>query len=247
MSSCPLVSNAPTTSNDDLARLQRDIGYVFSDAALLRRALTHKSHSKQNNERLEYIGDAVLGYLIAVALYRHKRDMREDAMSLMRANLVRGTSLADVARQLGMAELLLLGSGEKKSGGRSRSSILADAFEALVGAIHEDGGITACAAVVDKLFKQRIEELDPEELKDAKTKLQEHLQATGLALPTYSISEVSGEDHKRTYTVRCEVESLKLVSEASASSRRKAEKAAADAMLAQLAKPKVNTRDNGYD
>lgn len=228
------MTNAPTSNEYDLTRLQRDIGYEFTDVALLRRALTHKSHSKQNNERLEFIGDAVLGYLIAVALYRQNRHLREDSMSLMRANLVRGTSLADAARQLGMAELLLLGSGEKKSGGRSRSSILADAFEALIGAIHEDSGIAACAEVVDKLFKARIEQLDPEELKDAKTKLQEQLQASGLALPNYRIADVTGQDHKRTYTVQCEVQSLKLTSEASASSRRKAEKAAAAAMLEQL-------------
>ena len=143
------MSNEPTTNDSSansaaLARLQDQLGYTFDDPALLQLALTHKSFAKQNNERLEFLGDAVLGYLIAEMLYRRNERVREDGLSLMRASVVRGSVLAQVARGLQLGPNLRLGSGERKSGGRDRDSILADAMEAVLGAMHEDGGIDPC-------------------------------------------------------------------------------------------------------
>ena len=227
------VTNVSTSknANADLTALQDQLGYSFRNLKWLHAALTHKSHSKPNNERLEFIGDAVLGYLIGVALFHRDENLAEDALSLMRAQLVRGSSLAEVARSINLAPHLKLGSGERKSGGRQRDSILADAFEAVIGAIHEDGGIQACHTVVQRLFAARIEELDADNLKDAKTRLQELLQGAQMALPVYAVLDVSGADHERRYTVSCEVAELGLACQASASSRRAAEKAAAEAML----------------
>ncbi len=214
-----------------LARLEARLGYSFGQPDLLRTALTHKSFSKQNNERLEFIGDAVLGYLVGIMLYRRDAALAEDSLSLMRARLVRGSTLAEIAREIGLTEFLRLGSGERKSGGRHRNSILADCLEAVVGAVHEDGGIEACAALVENLFSQRVASLDPEDLKDAKTRLQELLQGAGLPLPEYSVEAVAGADHQRQYTVQCRVDVLELTCRASASSRRGAEQAAAAAVL----------------
>lgn len=227
--------SAGVATGADLAVLQRRIGYQFQSPELLECALTHKSFSRLNNERLEFIGDAVLGYLVGLMLFRSDDTLAEDALSLMRANLVRGTTLAELARDIGLAPHLRLGTGERKSGGRQRDSILADAFEALIGAIHEDGGIQACTDVVEALFRPRLIGLDPENLKDAKTKLQELLQGAQMGLPEYQIVDVSGEDHQRSYTVDCQVTELALTSTASESSRRGAEQSAAAQMLLLLA------------
>lgn len=228
------VSSAPITKIDSnaLAKLQATLGYRFAQPELLLTALTHKSFSKQNNERLEFIGDAVLGYLIGIMLYRLDADLAEDALSLMRAKLVRGSTLAEVAREVNLADCLRLGSGERKSGGRQRDSILADCLEAVVGAVHEDGGIVACQTLVEQLFAARVAQLDPNDLKDAKTRLQEVLQGQRLALPDYAVEAVSGADHQRQYTVVCHVPGLKLRCQATASSRRGAEQAAAEQALA---------------
>lgn len=218
-------------SADNLAALQRSIGYQFSDLSLLQQALTHKSHSKTNNERLEFVGDAVLGYLVGSMLYRNYPHVQEDALSLMRAQLVRGKTLAQVAMRLNLPEYLQLGSGELRSGGRQRASILADALEAVIGAVHEDGGIEQAQQLVQKLFADLTQGLDAESLKDPKTRLQELLQGNGLDLPTYTVEQVSGADHQRQYTVKCEVPSLAVQAVAADSSRRSAEKAAAHEVL----------------
>ncbi len=218
-------------SADQLAKLQDKIGYHFREPALLRQALTHKSHSKANNERLEFMGDAVLGYLVGNMLYRHYPDVQEDALSLMRAQLVRGKTLAQVALTIHLSDYLLLGSGELRSGGRQRASILADALEAVIGAVHEDGGIEAAQRLVQQLFQGLTRGLDAESLKDPKTRLQELLQGQGLELPLYSVEQVSGADHQRQYTVKCEVPALDLMAQARESSRRAAEKASAQQVL----------------
>ena len=220
-----------TVSTADLERLQRKIGYRFKRLALLKQALTHKSFSKTNNERLEFMGDAVLGYLVGNMLYQHYPDVQEDALSLMRAQLVRGKTLAQVAGQIDLSEHLLLGVGELRSGGRKRASILADALEAVTGAVHEDGGIEHAQRLVHQLFSDLTLGLDAESLKDAKTRLQELLQGNGLDLPVYTVEEVSGADHQRQYTVKCEAESLNLMAVAKESSRRAAEKASAHEVL----------------
>lgn len=220
-----------TVSTADLERLQRKIGYRFKRLALLKQALTHKSFSKTNNERLEFMGDAVLGYLVGNMLYQHYPDVQEDALSLMRAQLVRGKTLAQVAGQIDLSEHLLLGVGELRSGGRQRASILADALEAVIGAVHEDGGIEHAQRLVHQLFSDLTLGLDAESLKDAKSRLQELLQGNGLDLPVYTVEEVSGADHQRQYTVKCEAESLNLMAVAKESSRRAAEKASAHEVL----------------
>ena len=216
-----------TDTADSLQALQNSIGYQFNDENLLQQALTHKSHSKPNNERLEFMGDAVLGYLVGNMLYRHYPHVQEDSLSLMRAKLVRGKTLAQVAMRMDLAQYLKLGSGEIRSGGRQRASILADALEAIIGAVHEDGGIDQAQQLVQKLFGELTQGLDAESLKDPKTRLQELLQGSGIELPSYTVEQVSGADHQRQYTVKCEVPSLSLQAIAADSSRRAAEKAAA--------------------
>ena len=211
------------------------LGYTFARTELLKLALTHKSFSKTNNERLEFVGDAVLGYLVGSRLFALYPEVQEDALSLMRAKLVRGKMLAEVARGLNLSAYLRLGSGELKTGGRDRASILADALEAVIGAMHEDGGITPCAEFVDVLFADLMQGLEAEVLKDPKTRLQEYLQAQGLDLPTYEVVDISGADHQRQFTVRCDVPTMQLQATSQASSRRAAEKAAASEVLAAIA------------
>lgn len=225
-----------TSSADaDLDTLQAQLGYTFARTELLKLALTHKSFSKTNNERLEFVGDAVLGYLVGSRLFALYPEVQEDALSLMRAKLVRGKMLAEVARGLNLSAYLRLGSGELKTGGRDRASILADALEAVIGAMHEDGGITPCAEFVDVLFADLMQGLEAEVLKDPKTRLQEYLQAQGLDLPTYEVVDISGADHQRQFTVRCDVPTMQLQATSQASSRRAAEKAAASEVLAAIA------------
>lgn len=225
---------AKSSRQSELGSLQQRLGYQFENLQLLEQALTHKSYAKENNERLEFVGDAVLGYLVGSMLYRKYPQVQEDALSLMRAELVRGQTLAVLAKELDLAPLLRLGSGELKSGGRQRDSILANAVEALIGAIHEDGGIQPCVGLVDMLYAERLENLDAESLKDAKTQLQELLQGQGLELPVYEIQDITGADHQRQYCVSCSVAALDKSASASASSRRGAEKAAAQLVLTQV-------------
>lgn len=214
-----------------LEKFQDRIGYRFNEPKLLQQALTHKSYSKTNNERLEFMGDAVLGYLVGSMLFRHYPDVQEDALSLMRAQLVRGKTLAQVASSIQLPEYLLLGSGELRSGGRERASILADALEAVIGAVHEDGGIEQAQGLVRRLFEDLTKGLDAQSLKDPKTRLQELLQGNGLELPLYTVERISGADHQRQYTVKCEVPALKLEAVAQESSRRGAEKSSAQQVL----------------
>ncbi len=232
--------NPSTTYTVQLQKFQQRLGYQFADDTGLRRALTHKSYSKTNNERLEFIGDAVLGYVVGHLLFVRYPNAQEDALSLMRSALVRGKTLAEVAVEIDLAPVLKLGEGELKSGGRQRQSILADAFEAVLGAVHEDGGIEACIGIIETLFLQRITHINDHELrdlKDPKTQLQEYLQGRKLPLPDYVVADVSGEDHQRVYTVACVVDALGERCTATAQSRRVAEKAAAAKMLDQISKP----------
>ncbi len=221
-------------SRPSLRGIEKKIGYVFSDDALLSVALTHKSYSKDNNERLEFIGDAVLGYVIATDLFSLHPKMQEDALSLMRVALVRGNILSEVAEEIGLSEYLRLGAGELKSGGRQRPSILADGLEAIIGAVHEDGGIESCKVLIRNLFASRLSKLDVNELKDPKTRLQEILQAKSEALPIYEVESVEGEDHDLRFEVKCSLPSLNLSEVAMGSSRRLSEKLAAQKVIAQL-------------
>jgi ribonuclease-3 len=219
-----------------LARL----GYEFRDPALLEAALTHRSAGRRNYERLEFVGDAVLNFAVAALLYRACPDADEGELSRYRAALVSGSSLAEVAAELRLGEQLRLGGGEMKSGGHRRSSILADALEALLGAVCLDGGTDAACAVIEALFADRLGALpQAHELKDPKTRLQEQLQARGLPLPAYAVEAVSGEPHEQWFVARCEVGALDLQSLGEGSSRRRAEQEAARQLLETLSRPVV--------
>jgi len=208
------------------------LGYEPRDLALFRAALTHRSAPGANNERLEFLGDAVLNLLIAHRLYDAFPGATEGELSRLRARLVSREPLAEIALSLGLGETLQLGSGELRSGGFRRQSILADALEAVCGAVYLDGGLAAIEPLVMRLFAARIAALpDPEALKDAKTRLQEYLQSRSLTLPRYLILGVEGEDHAQIFRVSCEVPGLALRVEGSGSSRRRAEQQAAARML----------------
>lgn len=220
----------------DLARwAEATLDYRFSDTELLERALTHRSASRQNNERLEFLGDAMLGLSIAGALYESRPDYDEGDLSRARASLVNKRALAEIGRSLRLDDRLVLGTGERRSGGAQRASALADAVEALIGAVVIDGGFDVANALVRRLFDEPLRALpDAESLKDPKTRLQEWLQARSLPLPVYSVDEVSGNDHNQVFAVRCLVDEKRKIVTGRGSSRRRAEQAAAEAMLIEL-------------
>jgi len=220
-----------------LERLEAHLGHRFGDRALLERALTHRSAAgpAASNERLEFLGDAVLGLLAAELLYRRFPQAAEGELSRRRAWLVRERTLAEIARELELGGLLRLGPGELRSGGFRRDSILADALEALLGAVYLDGGLEAARAAVERLLGGHLaRQPEPSALKDPKTRLQEWLQARRRPLPTYRVVGVAGAEHARRYTVACEVEGLDEPTVGEGSSRRRAEQAAAERALAEL-------------
>lgn len=211
------------------------VDYRFTDPQLLLEALTHKSVGARNNERLEFLGDSVLSVVITSRLFELRPDAPEGDLSRMRARLVRGVTLSDLALGLGLGKHIHLGEGELKSGGFRRASILADTLEALFGAIFLDGGFEQCRRVITELFDPLIEKLPSnEDLKDAKTRLQEWLQARARPLPVYALEREVGADHAKTFYVRCEIPDDGSSAEASGNSRRKAEQAAATAILQRL-------------
>lgn len=210
------------------------LSYCFRDPALAGLALTHRSAGKPNNERLEFLGDALLGMIVAGMLFEAHPHASEGELSRLRAQLVNGQALAVLARELELGDKLRLGPGELKSGGFRRESILADAFEALVAAVYLDAGFETCRDTVRELFATRIAAL-PRSSKDAKTKLQEWLQGRGLALPVYELTASHGEDHARTFEVSCMISEPKpLRSDGRGGSRRAAEQDAAEVVLRQL-------------
>jgi ribonuclease-3 len=216
--------------------LRETLGYQPRDVALFAAALTHRSAAGPNNERLEFLGDAVLNLVIADLLYRSFPRAAEGDLSRLRARVVSREPLAEVAASLKLGEVLQLGSGELKSGGFRRHSILADALEAVCGALFLDGGLAAAEAVITRLLGPRIAALpDPATLKDAKTRLQEYLQAHSLTLPHYEVERVEGEAHAQTFRVSCEVASLGRRVHGGGSSRRRAEQEAAARMLHEIA------------
>ena len=219
----------------ELTSLQDKLGYHFKDTILLSTALTHRSAASRNNERMEFLGDAVLGYLISSELYQRFPTATEGVLSRMRASLVKGETLADIATQLHFGDYLILGSGELKSGGFRRRSILADAFEAVIGAIYLDSDIDTVRQHILTFFNPRLEQCDPDAvIKDPKTILQEYLQARGSALPEYTVLTISGEAHKQTFQVECRLSELDVKSTGEGSSRRKAEQQAAQQALELL-------------
>lgn len=228
-----MSSDAPRRT---LEWLERELGYRCREPALIEAALTHRSAGGVNNERLEFLGDGVLNCVVADLLYRRYPRADEGELSRLRARLVRGESLAMLAAALDVGEQLRLGAGELRTGGFRRRSILADALEALFGAIYLDGGFEAARSAIEKVIAPRAEELAGEsELKDPKTRLQEYLQGRGLALPRYTVESVEGESHMQSFTVACEVTALGLSSSGRGPSRRSAEQAAAERVLATIA------------
>ena len=208
--------------------LTKQLGYVFHDATLLARALTHRSHGSQNYERLEFLGDSILSFIIADVLYDRFPQLSEGELTRLRATLVRRETLATLARELDLGDCLELGSGELKSGGFDRDSILADALEAVFGAVYKDGGIEAARDVVLRRYQPILDSIDPNSiLKDPKTRLQEFLQRKSLATPIYSVLELSGEPHQQRFVVECRVPGLTEAVRGEGSSRRYAEQAAA--------------------
>ncbi|HHJ39666.1 MAG: hypothetical protein AXA67_00885 [Methylothermaceae bacteria B42] len=221
----------------DLGTLSKRLGLKFNDLEILREALTHRSAGSPNNERLEFLGDAVLGFIIAQALFHRFPNAREGELSRMRANLVNQTSLAALARQLKLGDWLILGPGEMKSGGFRRDSILSDALEAIIGAILEDQGIEVCQKWVLGLFKTRLAELaEGKGKKDPKTRLQEFLQSRGEPLPRYELISQQGSDHDQLFEVACHVALLSEPRRGKGPSRKRAEQQAAEKVLETLSR-----------
>jgi ribonuclease-3 len=217
-------------------RFEKAFGYTFRDRELLQTALTHRSYSSPHNERLEFLGDAVLNAAIARRLFEHFPTLPEGDLSRLRANLVRQDSLHQQALALSLGDHLLLGEGEQKSGGHRRPSILADALEALFGAVWLDAGFDAASEVILRLYQDMIVKLAPGQgIKDAKTRLQEYLQGRRLALPQYALINTEGEAHAQHFTVTCTIEALRICSEGSGSTRRAAEQVAAERALEGMA------------
>lgn len=215
------------------SRLCAALGYTFQRPELLEEALTHRSASACNNERLEFLGDALLSLVIAEYLFQRYPKASEGELSRLRASLVKGEALAKLARHLNLGDVLRLGQGELKSGGAQRESILSDALEALFGAAYLDGGLAACRTLILHLYRESLEELSSaSELKDPKTRLQEYQQARQQPLPVYNVLEIHGEPHAQSFMVECAVAEFRAV--AVGNSRRKAEQEAARQVLEQM-------------
>lgn len=212
----------------DLERLERAVGYRFQSLALAREALTHRSRGAPHNERLEFLGDSILNCIVSVELHARYPKLREGELSRLRATLVRQESLARVAQGLALGDWLLLGEGELKSGGFSRPSILADALEALIGAVFVDGGFEQARKVVIGLFSEALAQLDPKDIgKDPKTQLQELLQSRRIELPVYSVVGTEGAAHNQNFEVECAIPGLSIRTNGLGTSRRSAEQDAA--------------------
>jgi ribonuclease III len=232
----------PLRKPDDLFNwVERSFGHVFTTPALCYTALTHRSAGADHNERLEFLGDSILNCAVARLLYDAHPQADEGDLSRLRASLVSGESLAQIAADLGLGEYLSLGSGELKSGGFRRASILADGLEAMLGAIFLDAGYEAAASAVERLVGAKMLDLPAAgTLKDPKTRLQELMQARGLALPVYTLTAVAGDPHAQTFTVTCEVPVLGISARADGGSRRRAEQLAA-AKVIELLPTEMNT------
>lgn len=216
-------------------RLQRRLGHDFSNVALLEQALTHRSFSPLNNERLEFLGDSILNCVIAIALFERFDALKEGEMSRLRASLVRQEGLHRVAQSLELGDALRLGEGELKSGGFRRPSILADSLEAVFAAVFLDAGFAAAKGVIDRLYAPLLAEIDPRlALKDPKTALQEWLQGRRMALPIYQLAEVRGEAHAQEFEIDCVIEAFDLRTTGRGASRRAAEQQSAELALAAL-------------
>ncbi len=219
----------------NLALLQKTIGYQFNDISLLKQALTHRSAHHKHNERLEYLGDAVLGHVIAMALYQRFPNADEGQLSRLRAFLVKEKALSQIAKELNFSDFLILGSGELKSGGFRRDSILSDTFEAIIGAVNLDSDFETVQQYILNLYQDKISKLSLDMAqKDPKTRLQEWLQARSQKTPEYQVIKETGKDHAKKYLVECKIEYQQTRVEGQGASRRKAEQDAACQAIAAL-------------
>src|SRR5690554_1723230 len=221
------------TTEGGLAALQRGLGYEFNNTELLTQALTHRSAARIHNQRLEFLGDAVLGLLVADSLYEQFPEAPEGELSQRRSKVVNRDALASFARTLNLGQLLILGVGERKSGGRQRDSILCDAVEALLGGVYLDGGLGASRKVVERLMMASLDK-DGEQAKDAKTRLQEWMQSAGESLPDYRVIGVEGQEHNQLFRVECHISLLSATTRGEGRSRKLAEQDAAAKALKLL-------------
>lgn len=216
--------------------LKNSLDYQFNDVGLLEQSLTHRSAPGDNNERLEFLGDAVLDFVVSELVFRAYPLAAEGDLSRLRSSMVKDATLAQVATDLGLGEHLILGSGERKTGGHRRESILADALEAIFGAVYLDTGFDAARTVIERAFGDRLENFpDIDELRDPKTRLQEWLQARQMGLPNYELVKVTGQAHRQTFEVSCSATGVEITTTGSGTTRRNAEQQSAASMLAQLA------------
>lgn len=217
---------------NELPRLYKRIGYTFTDESLVEEALSHRSVGNTNYERLEYLGDSLLNFVIADEIHEKHPELNEGSLSRLRASLVRGSTLALIARELELGEFLRMGTGELRSGGFNRDSTLADLVESLIGATYRDSDFFTARNLILRLFAERLDNITPaEELKDPKTRLQELLQGRGLERPVYSVVKTEGKSHELAFTVNCQISAYDVNISAVASSRRKAEQTAAAEIL----------------
>jgi len=239
------MSNKPQASSLTINRLSKKIGYRFNQPELLIQALTHRSAKGHHNERLEFLGDSILGFVIAEALFEQFPKHDEGDLTRMRSSLVKGVTLAELGRDFNLGEHLILGPGELKSGGHRRESILEDAIEAIIGAVYLDSDISQCKQLILAWFAQRLSAIKPgNEQKDPKTRLQEYLQGRKISLPIYDVINTTGQSHNQQFTVRCTTEVIESEVVAKGTSRRKAEQSAAQQVLALLEKIKPTNKKN---
>lgn len=225
-----------------LDSLQKRLGYWFKKQDLLKQALTHRSYGSHNNERLEFLGDGVLNFIVAEQLFQRFPKLSEGDLSRLRAQLVKEATLFEIAKGFNLGDLLNLGEGELKSAGWRRPSILSDALEAVIGATYLDGGFASAQTMVLQLYADKLESIDPKVIdKDAKSKLQEYLQSKKIDLPQYSVSSIEGEAHAQTFSVTCVIEKLNISTIGEGTSRRVAEQQAAKIALNQILKSKQST------
>jgi len=222
-----------------MEKLQQKLNYQFKDLSLLELALTHRSMGKKNNERLEYLGDSILGLVISRELYKRFKQIEEGKLSRLRSHLVRGKTLAKFGLALELADVLILGSGELKSGGYRRESIQADAVEAIFGAILLDSNLETINTVILGLYKERLNAIDPNDsLKDPKTQLQEYLQKRNNVLPKYELTKTVGKDHNAVFTMNCFLQDQNIQTSQNAKSLKRAEQSCAQVLLEKLKESK---------
>ena len=226
-----------------LKQLSNKLGYQFKQPELLLQALTHRSAKGAHNERLEFLGDSILGFVIAEALFDKFPRENEGDLTRMRSSLVKGVTLAKIARNFGLGEYLILGPGELKSGGHRRDSILEDAVEAIIGAIFLDSNIENCKKLILSWFEERLSSIKPgQEQKDPKTRLQEYLQGRKIPLPLYEVIATTGQSHNQEFTVKCTTDEINTEVITKGSSRRKAEQAAASKVLEIIMAEQANKK-----